>query len=408
VAVSVRLWAQPCGDIVDVHDPCIVRCGGQYYLFSTGQGIPIRQSADRRQWRLVGEVFREPPAWAVQAVPGYGGHTWAPDLAVLAGKYHLYYSVSTFGSNRSCIGLAVNTTLNPRDPAYRWEDRGAVLCSIPGRDNWNAIDPNLVLDDDGSSWLAFGSFWSGIQLVRIDPATGKPATDPPQVSMIASRPGSAAVEAPFIVRRSGFCYLFVSFDHCCRGTESTYRIMVGRGRQLAGPYADRSGRPLLEGGGTLVLASHGECHGPGHNMVFADGDADWIVHHMYDGANAGVPTLQVRPLIWAEDGWPLAGEPVGGEASQPVAHTVATVSGRWLHSVNFGKGDEVNFLPGGTINAVHSRNTWTLDGRVLRLRWPRRDAPGGVWVDECYLDPTGQWYVGRNQRDMVIRGQRVN
>ena len=81
-----------------------------------------------------------------------------------------------------------------------------------------------------------------------------------------------------------FYYLFVSFDHCCRGVNSDYKVMVGRSRSLTGPYVDRAGKPMLEGGGTLVLAGAGtgRLRGPGHNAILRDGDKDWFVHHYYD------------------------------------------------------------------------------------------------------------------------------
>ena len=60
------------------------------------------------------------------------------------GLYYLYYSVSAFGKNTSCIGVATNKTLHPSSPDYKWTDHGKVIQSVPGRDMWNAIDPNLV------------------------------------------------------------------------------------------------------------------------------------------------------------------------------------------------------------------------------------------------------------------------
>ncbi|NOX56075.1 MAG: arabinan endo-1,5-alpha-L-arabinosidase, partial [Planctomycetes bacterium] len=158
------------GDIRRVHDPCIVKAGGWYYVFSTLGGIQIRRSKDLMRWEYVGEVFEEIPAWAKKAVPGVRA-LWAPDISFFNGQYHLYYSVSTFGKNRSCIGLATNRTLDPADDRYEWVDRGPVITSRPGKDDFNAIDPSVAFDGE-QPWLAFGSFWSGIKLVRLDPETG--------------------------------------------------------------------------------------------------------------------------------------------------------------------------------------------------------------------------------------------
>ena len=137
------------GAVQHVHDPHIIKAGGVYYVFSTGNGIPIRRSRDLRQWENAGRVFNEDlPDWAVKAVPG-AKFPWAPDILHFSGEYRLYYSISTFGSNRSCIGLAVNKTLDPHSPDYRWVDRGRVIESR-SHDNWNAIDANPVLDMRGA------------------------------------------------------------------------------------------------------------------------------------------------------------------------------------------------------------------------------------------------------------------
>jgi arabinan endo-1,5-alpha-L-arabinosidase len=299
------------GDIRPVHDPCLAKHKGVYYLFSTGRGIPIRVSTDLVHWKLIGPAFKEIPGWTGAEVPGFRGYIWAPDISFFNGVFHLYYSVSTFGKNRSCIGLATNTTLDPASKDYHWTDQGKVIESTPGKDKWNAIDPNIVLDAGAAPWLSFGSFWSGIKIVRINPATGMPRLD--TFAAIASRPGEGAVEAPFIIRKNDYYYLFVSFDHCCRGVRSDYKIMVGRSRNVSGPYLDRSGKRMTEGGGTLVLASIGACRGPGHNAVLTEGAKDWLIHHYYDADRRGVATLQVRPLLWADDNWPLAGEPISDQ-----------------------------------------------------------------------------------------------
>ena len=233
------------GDIRHVHDPTVIKEGDTFYLFSTRAGISVRCSTDLVRWRLCGDVFGHLPQWAVEDVPGLRG-LWAPDVSYFNGRYHLYYSASTFGKNRSSIGLATNRTLDSSSERYRWEDQGKVISST-STDDWNAIDPNIVLDEQGQPWLSFGSFWGGIKLRRIDPATGKLSAADETLYSLASRPRSkelpGAVEAPVIFRKNGYYYLFVSFDFCCRGEKSTYHIRVGRSRRVTGPYTDRSGNP---------------------------------------------------------------------------------------------------------------------------------------------------------------------
>ncbi len=291
-----------------VHDPCVILENGVYYLFSTGPGIPVRRSRDLYHWERAGQVFASNPAWFRDAVPG-ATWIWAPDVSRVHGRFFLYYSVSTFGSNRSCIGLATNATLDPARPDYHWVDEGPVICSRK-EDDFNAIDPNLVAEASDRLWLTFGSFWSGIKLVRLDARTGKLESGPRQLIALASRPGSHALEAPFLIRHASDYFLFLSFDRCCRGAQSTYKVAVGRSQSLAGPYVDRLGTPLRDGGGTVILSSQGRVRGPGHNAVLQDGDHTWFVHHFYDAEQRGARTLQIRPLSWDETGWPVVGAPI--------------------------------------------------------------------------------------------------
>jgi arabinan endo-1,5-alpha-L-arabinosidase len=292
-----------------VHDPCIARDGDTYYVFCTGPGIPIRRSKDLVHWEAAGQVFPEPlPAWAREAVPG-STIPWAPDIAYFNGRYYLYYSVSTFGKNRSLIGLVTNKTLDPRRKEYAWKDEGKVFESQRS-DNFNAIDSNVLRVGKRRMVLTFGSFWSGLKLVEADPKSGKPLPGA-EVRALARRPSPDALEAPFLVRHGKDFYLFASYDFCCRGVNSTYNIKVGRSKQPEGPYLDRDGKPLLEDGGTSVLQTQGRFIGPGHCAILQEKGRDLLVHHFYDGESRGIPTLQVRPLTWDKEGWPVAGEPLG-------------------------------------------------------------------------------------------------
>lgn len=298
---------EPVGDVRNVHDPTVIKEGATYYLFSTRAGIAIRCSADLVRWRLCGDVFGHLPGWAVEDVKGLRG-LWAPDVSYFNGRFHLYYSASTFGSNRSSIGLVTNRTLDPASDKYRWEDQGKVISSTAA-DDWNAIDPNLVLDEEGRPWLSFGSFWSGIKMRRIDAATGKLSAEDQTLYSLAGRPRTkeqpGAIEAPLIIRRNGYYYIFASFDFCCRGVNSTYNIRVGRSRKVTGPYVDRSGRPMMEDGGTLLLASEGRWRGPGHCAILQEKGTDLLVYHAYDAEWRGTPTLRITLLAWDAEGWPM-------------------------------------------------------------------------------------------------------
>jgi len=265
-------------------------------------------------WKFSGYVWQfGPPAWTWKEVPGFDGNIWAPDISYFNGKYHLYYSISTFGSNCSCIGLATNTALDPCEPEYQWIDSGGPVIRSASSDNYNAIDPALFIDSQGPEptyWLAFGSFWTGIKLTQIDPNTGCPLTSPPELYSIARRKNSPhAIEAPFIVFRNGYYYLFASFDFCCRGTDSTYNVRFSRAECVTGPYIDKEGISMMQGGGTQLTWPDERWKGPGHQAVFQDNDGtDWLIHHAYDAENNGAAYLRIHRLYWTPDGWPSLDE----------------------------------------------------------------------------------------------------
>ena len=310
-----------------MHDPVAAYCDGTWYLFSTSFGIDILSSKDLKTWDHAGRVFDKAPQWAVETVPGYNGHTWAPDILYHDGMYYLYYSCSSFGKNTSTIGVATNRTLNSSSPDYRWEDHGCVVRSIAGRDLWNAIDPNVVIDSEGRGWLSFGSFWGGIKLVRLDDTLTKLA-EPQEWFPICRRPegtaedtsqtddaikadprgpdfdpGNGAVEAPFIVYRNGYYYLFVSYDLCCRGAKSTYKVVCGRAKEVTGPYIDAAGVPLMQGGGTLVVGGNDRYPGAGHCAVVQKDGVDIMLFHAYDRDFGYDSRLLVKPIDWSEAGW---------------------------------------------------------------------------------------------------------
>jgi arabinan endo-1,5-alpha-L-arabinosidase len=141
---------------------------------------------------------------------------------------------------------------------------------------------------------------------RVDYDTGKLSEADTELHSLATRfENSRSVEAPFIVRKGDFYYLFVSFDFCCRGFTSTYRVMVGRSEAITGPYIDRDGVPMMTGGGTQVTFPTARWRGPGHNAILQEDGEEWIVYHAYDATWDGLPTLRIDRLTWDDDGWPF-------------------------------------------------------------------------------------------------------
>jgi arabinan endo-1,5-alpha-L-arabinosidase len=303
-AFDESAWLERLGSRgVRTHDPStVVKCKDEYWVFYTGYGIPSFHSKDLVHWEAGPRVFTNPPPWVAQAVPGNRGgmDCWAPDILRVDNRYLLYYSVSVFGRNTSAIGLATSPTLNPNDPHFDWTDQGLVIQSAPGVE-FNTIDPSVFRDADGSLWLAFGSFWSGIRLVQLDPRTGKRlALDSPLYSLAHAD----AIEAACLTRQNGWYYLFVNWGQCCRGTNSTYQIRAGRSDKITGPYVDKAGVNMLLGGGNPVLSTTGPLIGPGHAGLLRENGTNWLSCHFYDRTRRGQPTLALLPLRWDADGWP--------------------------------------------------------------------------------------------------------
>jgi arabinan endo-1,5-alpha-L-arabinosidase len=300
------------GNTTPVRDPSLFRQGNTYYVFSTDPGavgigsITIRCSTDRINWTACGYVFPQIPAWVVSEVPGVVG-LWAPDISYFNGLYHVYYACSTFGSNTSVIGLATNTTLDPSDPSYNWVDRGMVLQSI-STDNFNAIDPTILVDNDGNVWLTYGSYWTGIKQRQIDPASGMLLPSNTTVYSLASRPGVQydPIEGSSLVHKGNYYYLFVSMDFCCMPDpyQDNYKIAVGRGMGPHGPFLDQNGMDMMNGGGTILLQGNGTTwNAPGGETVYLDAQqGDMITFHALS-LPTGAAYLFVNPLSWP-NGWP--------------------------------------------------------------------------------------------------------
>lgn len=317
---------QERGDRIAVHDPVMIK-QDKYYIFATGVGINVWSSVDMKNWIRENPVFDKLPQWTVEAVPAFRGHIWAPDISFHNGQYYLYYSVSTFGKNTSCIGLATNKTLNSADSDFQWVDHGAVVCSRQGIDNWNAIDPNLLYGEDGFPYLIWGSFWDGLQIARLTDdlnaiyPDSKPLTiasrkrtvdeaNPPAVDNNPADAGGNAIEAPFVIRKNKYFYLFASIDYCCKGINSTYKIIYGRSEKILGQYWDKEGQPMRTGGGTILMTGDENWHGVGHNGIATIDGKDYILFHAYDANDDGRSKLRIFELLWDDDDWPVIGAPV--------------------------------------------------------------------------------------------------
>lgn len=292
------------GDVL-THDPLIVKENGLYFRFQTGDLLPYFVSSDLLHWEQKGTVFSYNPEWIQRTVPGCT-NLWAPEVVYRNGLWRIYYSASTFGKNKSAIGMAITKSLNPESAEYSWIDFGAVLTSCSD-DPFNAIDPAFITDASGTDWLLWGSFWGGLKMRRLNSGGFVDLTDSLIHDIAKKNNKLNPIEGGYIIFRDGWYYLFASHDFCCRGTDSTYHIVVGRSRMVTGPYVDIVGKAMLAGGGSLLRdgKSYARWAGPGHNTVLYD-DGNWyLVYHAYDRNDNGFSKLQIESFTWNSCGWPV-------------------------------------------------------------------------------------------------------
>jgi arabinan endo-1,5-alpha-L-arabinosidase len=286
-------WALT-GNVVS-HDPCIVKEGNTWWAFMTGTGIGIKYSSNGLNWTQGTQRFPSALSWWKTYAPNMGNNDiWAPDCFYHNGRYWLYYSVSEFGKNNSAIGLTSCSSISKGD----WRDDGMVISSKSGSQNYNAIDPNITRDASGALWMSFGSWFDGIKVVKLNTSTMKPTGS---IYTLARKSGG--IEASDIVYNGGYYYLFVSIGACCKGTSSTYKIAYGRSSSITGPYTDKNGTNMLNGGGTILDAGNSRWIGPGAQDIFKNGSNFVLIRHAYDATDNGTPKMLISDLYF-KSGWP--------------------------------------------------------------------------------------------------------
>lgn len=274
-----------------IHDPStIMKSDGKYYTFGTGGGGLI--SEDGYHWHRGG------------VRPGRGA---APDVVKIGDRYLVAYSATGGGLGGGHSGKVLtmwNKTLDPYSPDFEYSEPIEVAYSEENED-CDAIDPGLLLDPTtGRLWLSYGTYFGFIRLVELDPATGarKEGNEPINIAIDC--------EATDLLYRDGWYYLLGTHGTCCDGPNSTYNIVVGRSRNIEGPYLDNMGRGMLEGGGKMVASSGNRKTGAGHfgRYIEDDGVEKMSLHFEADFDQGGRSVLAVLPLLWKND-WPVAGDP---------------------------------------------------------------------------------------------------
>ena len=272
-----------------IHDPStIAQCDGKYYTFGTGGGGLISDDG----WSWHGGADR----------PGRGA---APDVLKIGDRYLCIYGATGGGLGGGHNGRILtmwNKTLDPQSPDFRWTEPVEVASS-DGMEDQDAIDPSLLLDPTtGRLWVSYGTYFGSIRLIELDPATGlrKEGNIEQDIAIDC--------EATDLIYRDGWYYLLGTHGTCCDGVNSTYNIVVGRSRNVTGPYLDNVGRDMMQGGGRMVIAAGERVCGPGHfgRTIVDEGVEVMSCHYEADFDQGGRSVLGLRPLLW-RNGWPVAG-----------------------------------------------------------------------------------------------------
>ena len=277
-----------------IHDPStIAECEGKYYTFGTGGGGLI--SEDGWSWHAGAER------------PGGGA---APDVLKIGDRYLVIYGATGGGLGGGHNGRILtmwNKTLDPKSPDFKYSNPIEVASS-DGMEDCDAIDPCLLLDPSTNRlWTTYGTYFGTIRLIELDPKTGE------RIKGNQEKDIAIDCEATDLIWRNGWYYLLGTHGTCCDGVNSTYNIVVGRSRNVEGPYIDNVGRDMFHGGGRMVIAAGDRKTGPGHfgRTIIDEGVEVMSCHFEADFDMSGRSVLGIRPLLWKND-WPVAGEPFKG------------------------------------------------------------------------------------------------
>jgi arabinan endo-1,5-alpha-L-arabinosidase len=385
----------------NLHDPSIVKFEDEYFIFSTDvmyggtarAGIMRRKSEDLVKWFYKGWVFDAIPEEALQHIINQGqtaSNIWAPYAYVRGNEIRLYYSVSVFGKSISAIGLA--TSESPYGP---WEDQGIVVSTIQGS-YVNAIDPAVIVDEvSGRTWMCYGSYWSGIYIVELDPATGKRLNSGDMGKKIAARTNyGSSIEGPEILYNSELdkYFLFVSYGWL----EDSYNVRVGHSDTPDGPFIDYFGNDMADAGENFPIITaqysfknHPGWQGFGHCGLLHSGDNYFYVSQARLSSNIYLMDLHVRRLLWTPEGWPVIAPERYVDIPQ-TGKTSGDLIGKWEY-ICLEKTESRNFSTSiileedGTIDGLENSG-WSYANDVLEL-----SLEGGTVTAKALLSDEWDW-----------------
>ena len=375
-----------------IHDPSnIMECDGKYYTFGTGGGGLISEDG----WNWYSGAVR----------PGGGA---APDALKIGDRYLIAYSATGGGLGGGHAGRVLtmwNKTLDPNSPDFAYTEAIEVAASLNDED-CDAIDAGLFLDPTtGRLYCTYGTYFGFIRMVELDPKTGAKVegTVDPNIAIDC--------EATTIIYRNGWYYLLGTHGTCCDGVNSTYNIVVGRSRNVTGPFLDNMGRDMIAGGGKMVIDGEDRQFGAGHfgRYIEDEGVEKMSFHWEADLDRSGRSVLAIRPIVWVND-WPVA-----GPAFQAGTYEISSVRRGYALELavdfvrqniaragGWGRGND------DQPNVVHPNQTL----EEVAAGWPAGDIPAriGDWMNRPHqrwtltVVPEAGGYVGGQYYKIQIEG----
>jgi beta-xylosidase len=283
----------------DFPDPMILVAGGLYWAYSTGsagRNLQVVSSTDLQDWGAPADPLPTLPSWASV------GHTWAPGVMRIDGRYVMYYTVRDVALGIQCISVATSPA-----PGTVFKDRSTspLVCQIP---DGGSIDPNPYRDPlNGKLYLLWKSDDNSIgesthiwgQQIAGDGLSFAAGTSPSLLLTQSATWQVPAVEGPTVIRKGSVYYLFYganSYDSANSG------IGYATSGSLLGNYADQSPSGPW-------LGTTGNAEGPQGPMIFRDstGHARMAFAAWYGAVgypNGGVRALWVGALGFSRSGTP--------------------------------------------------------------------------------------------------------
>jgi GH43 family beta-xylosidase len=323
----------------DLPDPGIIFADGSYWMTHTmggpNNGWPLYKSSDMINWTFQKHLLTtaNKPAFMTDAF-------WAPEIHKINGRYVMTGTSwsSTYG--RLVIALATSSRI---DGPYAIQPN-PIVADTANAPSVNVLDSHIFQDHDGRVYFLWkrdsnaSTGTNGTIRIREMNASGTAFLPGSVESIILDNTVGGwernLAEAPWMMRRGGFYYLFYSGGFI----DTTYSLGVARGTSPTGPFTRSAANPILTHNATWA--------GPGHGGFALDRDG--VVWHLYHARHADDPDYgrvqMLDRVLWSADGWPTFGNGETPSFTPQVGPRVHAASGAGVVNVNTNNGGADTFI----------------------------------------------------------------